>query len=210
METLHLLVLAVVSVGALACLGWLPSTGTKKKRKKEAKESTRWNVFHLHFDNLHKKTQSAAMVIDGGPKSTKLFRKETGSSERHFVLTDSEDKHSIRLDRGFLFSRHRLQIAVDNQPILAVQPGRKGTGTPKIEFAKKAYKCSLHGDVKDREFELRRDNRLVAIVSRRAAATVDGARDGCYRIETLKGEKTLPLLGVLLGLEVALGKPPAE
>ena len=208
MEESNLLALVAVSIGALACFGWAVLGIPKKKKKKEAKETTRWNVFHLHFDNLYKKESSPELVIESVPKGTKLFRKDSGPNERHFVLADDDDKHSIRLERGF-FSRHRLQVAVDNKPILAVH-GRKGSGTPKIEFAKKAHKCSLQGDVKDREFELRRDNRLVAIVSRRAAATVDGTLDGCYRIETLKGEKSLPLLGVLLGLEVALGKPPAD
>lgn len=211
MEVFPILAVAAVVLGAFVCLSWLsmhlpaePASKTEKK-KNDVKERTRWHVFHLHFDKLHHNSDKRALVVEGGSAGIKLFR-EAELSERHLVLADSDEEHSIRLDRGFLFS-HRLHISVDNQPLLALQAGRRAPGTPKLEFNKSAYKCSVQGDVKHREFELRRDNRLVAIVSRQAAVTADGTHEGSYRVETLKGEKPLPILGVVVGLEVALGKP---
>jgi len=64
----------------------------------------------------------------------------------------------------------------------------------------------LQGAPEIREYEIRRGEQLVTLVSRQAMRA-DDAGEGAYRVEILKGEAALPLLAIVFGVEVALGRP---
>ena len=62
----------------------------------------------------------------------------------------------------------------------------------------------VQGSVRDREFEVRRGDRLAAVISWQDEAGKLSPR-GEYFVEILRGEDALALLGIVVAVEIAVG-----
>jgi uncharacterized protein YxjI len=207
MHPLEYLVLSVALTGLLVAL---VKATCKAPEDEEAAppEPSRWKLFRVRAAHLHRRLPSPQpALVEEEAKGLKLFVSEWEHSERRVVIKDEEGNTRIKISRGMLFARKRLHVEIEKKPFLRLLPALKGKKVPVLRFADGAWKCNIQGDPCRREYEIRKDEKLVAIVSRPAAAA-NLSPPADYIVETLKAEEPMPLLGVVLALEVALG--PSE
>jgi uncharacterized protein YxjI len=179
-----------------------------KEEEQRPPEISRWKTFHVRSGSLHKQPSSPLeALVEEEPKGLKLLLSEWERSERRVIIRDEEGNTRVRISRGMLFTRKRLQVDLDGRSLLRILPAPKGKKIPVLRFAEGAEKRDVQGDPASREYEIRKDAKLVAIVSR-PGATARSSPAGEYIVETLKTEEPLPLLAIALALDVALGPAP--
>ena len=204
MYTVEYVVISAALIGILVALGKAAWKSPKEDPRK-SRETTRWKAFRVHFSPVHQKHPSLNdHVVEELPKGLKLFVSPREPAGRHFVLEDSKGKERIRISRGMLLARKKLQVSVNKQPLCRLRPPPKGKKVPVVDAVDALESCKIQGDPYRREYELRKAGKLAAIVSRQGP-TRDSDLGQDYLVETLKTERALPLLAVVLALEIALG-----
>jgi hypothetical protein len=208
MESSELMVMATVFVIVLVAVG-KAALWKKPQKKKAPSKDNRWRAFQVQLGMLYDRKKSEGFAIKEVPKGIKLRCTEKNADERHFVFADGEGAKRVKMSRGMLFSRNRVQVQLDGRHFLTAHLPAGDGQRVKLDFARGEERYVLQGKPEKREFELRKQERLVAIVSHQATAALDDVGNG-YRVEVLKGEPTLRPLTVVLAVEAALGNPGFE
>ena len=106
--------------------------------------------------------------------------------------------------RGPIFFRDRLSVLIKGKAWLSVRIPRPGEKKPRLDFASPAEACEIQGNVTGREFEVRKQGRLIANVSwQRPVGDSTPLTD--YVLESVKDEDPLPLVALVLAVEAAMG-----
>jgi len=171
-------------------------------------DTTRWKRFRVHFEALHGSLLETVPLVVEEPAGLQLSaaRREAASTRRWTVLGSSGGAPVIEISRGLIFLRRRLRVLLQGKEwlhVLLPRPAERKARKPELKFLTPIGGYEVNGNIPGREFEVRRQGRLVA--STFWEDTKDSAADRRnFLVEVLKTEESLPILSIVLALEVAL------
>lgn len=200
MSSDHLLIILTIAA-AFALMAALLSGKPPKKASDSPKEVTRWKRFRVNPANVHGTRSEPAQVVVEEPKGLKLLA-QPGTSSRRLRVADSKGCVRVEIaDRWRPFTRrYRILIEGGARLDLVLPKGRGGRIAVEAEGSRDRYE--IRGSIGDREYEILKNGKLVAIVSWQRSAP-DEPQGKEYVLETLKTEEDLPLVALTLALEAA-------
>ncbi|HVR74578.1 MAG TPA: hypothetical protein VMT52_09610 [Planctomycetota bacterium] len=201
------ILISVTAIGFLLLFGL--SIRPHPERKEPPKEATRWKRFRIIPAALHGALAEAAAVVSEEPAGLKLtaLPRDGGARGRIRIASDSGSIVLV-IARGWFLSR-TLRVQVDGNELFCVAPPRGPKGQVEVQFTPPLGPLDLAGSLLKREYEIRRQGNLIAMVSwqRRGG---DKAVKEDYILESLKGEDAMPLLALTLAIEAAQDPPQTQ
>lgn len=198
----------LISVTALGILLWFGLSMRPHPEKKEPpREATRWKRFRISPAALHGALAEAAAVVSEEPTGLKLTAlPRDGGARGRIRIADSSGSIVLVIARGWFLSR-TLHVQVEGNELFRVSLPRGPRGRIEVQFTPPVGPFDLFGSLLKREYEIRRQGNLIAMVSwqRRGG---DKAVKEEYILESLKGEDAMPLLALTLAIEAA--QEPAQ
>ena len=185
----------------LAYTVWNP-----KQKKRLKPEVSRWRTFHVNAGVLHGRASARQPAVTSLKGDFELHL-DGKSGDGNIILHDEERVPRLRLVRGLALLGKRWKVFVDRKRFLKISPGPSSQSFHNLHFESPDDEIEIQGCPKRREYEIRRKDRLVAIVSRQGRDHIEYAdiSKHSYLVETLKTESCLPLLSIALGLEWSMG-----
>ena len=195
-----LMILLVYVVSAL-----VESFKTEKK-KGPSRTTHRWKRYRVQPVSLLEGGERRT-VLSEDPKGLQLFLHAGAAKHLPIWLGDRDGAVRVRLERGLLSGRV-LVVRLGKQVWLKLRSTGDGE-FPEIRPAEEVLpkgaldpeKLQLHGNFKEREFEIRYKDCLVASVSWQRKERGSHARSGYYVVEVVRSVEQLPLIALALGLE---------
>jgi len=215
-DSILLLLTVIAAIALLVSLTSEPSS-KKEEARPEVDQTSRWRVFRILPEVLHDhETEKTAVVADevGGVRllahpfagqgwKFSLQTKEHRAGKRGTRARPADDLDLEITRRGLLTSR--FHVSLDGKPWLSVTVDKGARSMPEIRRHDRGESLRIVGSPHQRDYEVRRNGKLVAMVSDAPPA---GAREsnGDYTLEVLRSEDPKPLLTLVLCMEAAL--PP--
>lgn len=196
------LLLSALVTGGVFLVAW-----TSRKPESPSSpppEATRWKRFRIHFGALHNASVEPVTLVTEEPNGLKLVAGPRAQSTPRRLKVFKGKDGVIEIVRGFLFFRDRLQVLLTGKHWLQVRLPSPGEKRPQLNFVTPSNALEIQGNVADREFEVRKQGRLVASISWQRGERDSSPRKD-YVLESLKGEDPLPLLALVLAVEAAMG-----
>ena len=203
---LTLLVGAVVVV-SIALLLPRPPKPDKKGRKGKPPVS-RWRVFKVDPAVLHSSRSGAATVAGEQPEGCRFVSQPLARAGWRVEPTETDGEPAAR-------GRKRRAIEIRKRGLMAPRWEARGAGEewvtvrrrsrkkkrPEIRCRRAAKGLEIGGNLEERDYEIRREGRLLATVSSDTEAADGGTP---YRLEVLRTEDARPVVALVLCLEAAL------
>ncbi len=217
-EPILLLLTVIAAVALVVSLTSEPSSKNEEPGP-EADQASRWRVFRILPEALHDhETEKSAVVADevGG---VRLLARPFAGQGWEFSLQGREHRTGERGERERRTEALNLEItrrglltprfcvSLDGKPWLSVRVDKGARSMPEIRSHDRGESLKIAGSPHQRDYEVRRNGKLVALVSDAPPA---GAREpkGDYTLEVLRSEDPKPLLTLVLCVEAAL--PPRQ
>ncbi len=205
--------MVAAAAGALVIILILVSNlgeNSKSPRDEPAKPLPRWRVFSVSATPLHEFDPRESLVAVENDGDARFLARSLYS--RHWELEyagrarDAAEKIESRVEiyRTGIF-KPRLCARIDGRPWLSIEESSRKRDRPSLRIRGDARGLRIHGDLAERDYELRRDGKLVAMVTK---TNTDGTNSKSnYQVELLRSEEPQQLLTVVLCLEAALPNP---
>jgi uncharacterized protein YxjI len=202
MEANHYIFACALVIGVI----FLAAVVSRKEKPKPttAKKDPRWKRFRIYHERIHgvgPEGRTAVSEVPGGLGLVVL--PQHGLPQSTLCLTVEKGANKIEITRGWFF-RRRFRVRVRGKHFLEVEAYGRGATAVHLRSPAAAERYSVQGNVRDREFEVRRANRLAAAVSWQSEGSKVSPR-GEYFVEVLRGEDPLALLGIVVAIEMAVG-----
>jgi hypothetical protein len=204
MSATDYILISATAIGILLWFGLLMRPQPEKKAP--PKESTRWKRFRIIPATLHGELAEAAAVVTEEPAGLKLTALPRDAGARGRIrIANSSGSVVFAITRGWFLSR-TLRVLVEGNELLRLALPRDPRSRMEVELAPPLGPLELAGSLLKREYEIRRQGSLIAMVSwqRRGG---DKAVKEEYILESLKGEDAMPLLALTLAIEAAQEPP---
>lgn len=202
MEENHYIVASALVVGVI----FLVAVLSRKERSPPttATKNSRWSRFRFYHERIHGVGPEGRTAVKEAPHGLNLFvLPRHGLSESSLHLQVEKGAGKIEITRGWFF-RRRFRVQVRNKYLLDVEALGRRADEVLLRHPVAAEPYSIQGSVRDREFEVRRGDRLAAVISWQDEAGKLSPR-GEYFVEILRGEDALALLGIVVAVEIAVG-----
>jgi len=179
--------IVLVATMAVGFLGWPKPPPEKPKRPEPA---SRWAVFRLHPKILLEGGGTAAERLPDGPRLSAVVPYR--AARPRVALVEGKSSR-ILIRRLWRPGRRVFRVEFDRRRLAELRPAKGGKAMPAIVTP--GGNLSLHGSLREREFELRRAGKLIASSSPGIAPG-----PGSLGLEILAAEDPLPVLAVILAV----------
>ncbi len=200
--TLLVFVTVVSAIGLL--LGWISGSSKKEKDASDFDDVSRWRVFRVSPSVLHKGGFDKKAVVVEDPEGTRLLARPfhgkweiAGDGKRH----GEGDMHVEISRRGLLTARFHARL--DGREWLSVRKFEGKHSHPEIRYRKASKSLQVAGTPLERDYEIRRGEKLVAMVTNRPPSPASDVTDH-YTLEILKSEDPKPVLALVMCMEAAM------
>lgn len=211
-DTVLMVLTALAAVTLILCLA---RDRTKSSTPKKGDSiASRWRVFRIRPEALHSSDLARRDVVaeesggvrvvacpyPGGRWEIAGAGSRSGPGPNAGDASSTQDLRMEITRRGLLTSRYHATL--DGRDWLSIRK-RDRDSTPEIRFHGGGRSLQVAGSPLERDYEIRRGGKLLAMVSRPASP---GSRRSAseYVLEVLKSEDPRPLLTLVLCMEAAL------
>jgi len=206
MDELGLLPLSAMLLAVLIVVPALTRSRAAEP-KRAPRQVTRWNRYSIDPARLSAVDLDAA-VLRGD--SDELTWTVLAGSVDALPLAIGRDSRApeVRIERSLAFIGRQLRLRIGGVPWLKLRPSGDGgfpellaLDTPAPGGAPEVAALELVGDLREREYEIRAADRLVASVSWQHDERGASAQRGLYTLEIVRSVEQRPFAALVLALE---------